>query len=261
MVYIVKCQWVVYIINWQWVLYKKQLKERCYLHSVQHSYENRSCKQEIKYFSSVNLWFTGVNHQFTVDYSGLQWITVVNKGKHFWKKGCYLHSVQHSYENRSCKPEIKYFSSVNCQFTGVNHQITLVNHQFTGVNRRITHRQKTCKSWWSLGLGPSKVFHTKDQSGYFCWVQHKSYVHGSFVVLNGYPQKLKDLITWPNGVTLLEFSSPFCVRLRRQHVSLFASKATIAVPIDDWSVKIQSVKCLRPVIYQFFTELTLWHHL
>ena len=36
------------------------------------------------------------------------------------KRGCYLHSVQHSYENRSCKPEIKYFSSVNHQFTGVN---------------------------------------------------------------------------------------------------------------------------------------------
>ena len=44
---------------------QKKLKERCYLHSVQHSYENRSCKHEMKYFSSVNLWFT-------VDYNGLQ---------------------------------------------------------------------------------------------------------------------------------------------------------------------------------------------
>ena len=51
---------------------KKLWKKGCYLHSVQHSYENRSCKPDIKYFSSVNHWFTGVNCQFTVDYNGLQ---------------------------------------------------------------------------------------------------------------------------------------------------------------------------------------------
>ena len=44
-----------------------------------------------------------------------------------------------------------------------NPLVYTVIHQFTHVNRQITHRQKTGKSWWSLGLGPSKVFHTKDQ--------------------------------------------------------------------------------------------------
>ena len=123
---------------------QKKLKERCYLHSVQHSYENRNCKPEIKYFSSVNLWCTGVNHQFTVDYSRLQWITVVKK------KGCYLHSVQHSYENMSCKPEIKYFSSVNCWFTGVICQFTCVIHQFTPVNQQL-HRFKNHEIMMEFG--------------------------------------------------------------------------------------------------------------
>ena len=40
------------------LLYKKNLKERCYLHSVQQSYGKNSCKPGIKYFTSVN-------HQFT----------------------------------------------------------------------------------------------------------------------------------------------------------------------------------------------------
>ena len=47
------------------LLYKKKLKERCYLHSVQQSYEKNSCKPGIKYFTSVNCWFTLVNCQFT----------------------------------------------------------------------------------------------------------------------------------------------------------------------------------------------------
>ena len=34
--------------------YTKKLKERCYFHSVQQSYENNSCKPEIKYFTVVN---------------------------------------------------------------------------------------------------------------------------------------------------------------------------------------------------------------
>ena len=37
---------------------KQNLKERCYLHSVQQSYKKNSCKPGIKYFSSVNCWFT-----------------------------------------------------------------------------------------------------------------------------------------------------------------------------------------------------------
>ena len=59
------------------LLYTKKLKERCYLHSVQQSYENNSCKAEIKYFTVVNCRLTVVNCQLTVvncqsDYSGLQ---------------------------------------------------------------------------------------------------------------------------------------------------------------------------------------------
>ena len=66
------------------------------------------------------------------------------KVKKNWKKRCYLHSVQHSYENRSCKPEIKYFLSVNHQFTGVNHWFTAV---YSGVNLQNTVKQQftTCK--------------------------------------------------------------------------------------------------------------------
>ena len=63
------------------------------------------------------------------------------------KKRCYLHSVQRSYESNTCKPEIKYFSSVNCQFTSVNHQFTSVICWFTSVICRITSviRRITCK--------------------------------------------------------------------------------------------------------------------
>ena len=45
----------------------------------------------------------------------------------------YLHSVQESYEKNSCKPGIKYFTSVNCQFTLVNCHFTVIC-QFTLVN-------------------------------------------------------------------------------------------------------------------------------
>ena len=48
------------------LLYTKKLKERCYFHSVQQSYENNSCKPEIKYFTVVNHQFIVVNCQFTV---------------------------------------------------------------------------------------------------------------------------------------------------------------------------------------------------
>ena len=56
---------------------QKKLKERCYLDSVQHSYENRSCKPEIKYFSSVKPLVYRCKPPV---YSGLQWITFVKKG-------------------------------------------------------------------------------------------------------------------------------------------------------------------------------------
>ena len=65
---------------------------------------------------------TPVNHCFT------------NKNL---KERCYLHSVQQGYEKNSCKPGIKYFTSVNCQFTLVNWWFTLVNCHFT-VNRHFT---------------------------------------------------------------------------------------------------------------------------
>ena len=58
-----------------------------------------------------------------------------------FRSGFYLYSVQQIYEKNSCKPEIKYFTSVNHQFTGVNCWFTgkppvysglqVVNHQFT----------------------------------------------------------------------------------------------------------------------------------
>ena len=79
---------------------KKKLKERCYLHSVQQTYEKNSCKPGIKYFTSVNHQFTLVNCQFT--------------------------SVNH------CITVICQFTSVNCcitvicQFTSVNHRITVI---------------------------------------------------------------------------------------------------------------------------------------
>ena len=40
------------------LLYKNNLKERCYLHNMQQSYDKNSCKPGIKYFTSVNHWFT-----------------------------------------------------------------------------------------------------------------------------------------------------------------------------------------------------------
>ena len=52
--------------------------------------------------------------------------------KKYLKERCYLHSVQQSYEKNSCKPGIKYFTSVNCCFT-VIHCFTLVNHHFTVI--------------------------------------------------------------------------------------------------------------------------------
>ena len=66
-----------------------------------------------------------------------------------WKKGVTSTVSSKVMRRTVVNLGIKYFTSVNCGFTH--------------VNRQITHRQKTCKSWWSLGLGPSKVFHTKDQ--------------------------------------------------------------------------------------------------
>ena len=52
----------------------------------------------------------------------------------FWKKGCYLHSVQHSYENRSCKPEIKYFTNVIQWITLVKYLISGLQLLFCGSN-------------------------------------------------------------------------------------------------------------------------------
>ena len=51
-----------------------------------------------------------------------------------FRSGFYLYSVQQSYEKNSCKPEIKYFTSVNHQFTGeppVYSRLQVVNHWFT----------------------------------------------------------------------------------------------------------------------------------
>ena len=51
-----------------------------------------------------------------------------------FRSGFYLYSVQQSYEKNSCKPEIKYFTSVNCWFTGkppVYSGLQVVNHWFT----------------------------------------------------------------------------------------------------------------------------------
>ena len=72
----------------------------------------------VKWWSTVKWQFTPVNHCFT---------------KNNLKERCYLHIVQQSYEKNSCKPEIKYFTSVNCWFSLVNHCFT-VNCQFTLVN-------------------------------------------------------------------------------------------------------------------------------
>ena len=52
-------------INLQFIQGKKNCEKRCYLHSVQQSYESNTCKPEIKYFTSVNCQFTSVNHRFT----------------------------------------------------------------------------------------------------------------------------------------------------------------------------------------------------
>ena len=60
---------------------KKNLKERCYLHSVQQSYEKNSYKPGIKYFTSVNCQFTLVNHHFTLvncHFTVICWFTLVN---------------------------------------------------------------------------------------------------------------------------------------------------------------------------------------
>ena len=41
--------------------------------------EKNACKHGIKYFTTVNCT-TVVNHQFTTDYNGLQWITMIYNG-------------------------------------------------------------------------------------------------------------------------------------------------------------------------------------
>ena len=101
------------------------------------------------------------------------------------QKGCYLHSVQHSYENRSCKPEIKYFSSVNHQFTAVyssvNWQITVkqwftsinwqitVKQQFTLVNQQITVKwQFTSVNWWITAVYKCKLVDYSKAAVYKC---------------------------------------------------------------------------------------------
>ena len=53
------------------------------------------------------------------------------------KERRYLHSVQQSYDKNSCKPGIKYFTSVNCWCTLVNHCFTVIC-QFTLVNCHFT---------------------------------------------------------------------------------------------------------------------------
>ena len=98
----------------------------------------------------VKQQFTPVNHCFTK--------------KKKLKERCYLHSVQQTYEKNSCKPGIKYFTSINCQFTLVNHhftvicQFTLVNCHFTLVNCCITVIR-----WFTLVNRRFTVIHfTKD---------------------------------------------------------------------------------------------------
>ena len=66
------------------------------------------------------------------------------------KERCYLHSVQQSYENNSCKPEIQYLTAVNCHFTCVNCSFTVVNHHFT-VNCHFTViHQFTVIRWFTV---------------------------------------------------------------------------------------------------------------
>ena len=85
------------------LLYKKNLKERCYLHSVQQSYEKKSCKPGIKYFTSVNCCFTVIHHFTLVNYC----FTVI----------CRFTLVNHRF-------------TVICWFTLVNHHFTVIR-QFT----------------------------------------------------------------------------------------------------------------------------------
>ena len=97
------------------LLYKKNLKERCYLHSVQQSYEKNSCKPGIKYFTSVNHWFTLVN--------------------------CRLTLVNHHFT------VICWFTLVNCCFT-VIHQFTAI-HQFTVIHQFTKdHLLRTAIFFW-----------------------------------------------------------------------------------------------------------------
>ena len=83
------------------------------------SLQKSSSLQLVKWWFIVKQQFTHVNYCFT---------------KKNLKERCYLHSVQQSYEKNSCKPGIKYFTSVNCHFT-VICQFTLVNCCFTVIRR------------------------------------------------------------------------------------------------------------------------------
>ena len=63
-------------INLQFIQEKKMGK-RCYLHSVQPSYENNSCKPEIKYFTGAG--HCRGNTFLSIFFCVKQWFTCVNQ--------------------------------------------------------------------------------------------------------------------------------------------------------------------------------------